>query len=263
MEHSVWRGSISFGLVNIPVRLYHASRDRELKFKLLHKKDLSEIRYVRVCKTENKEVPWEDIVKGFEVEEGKYVVFTDEDFKKANPKKSQTFEISSFADENEIDSVYYHTPYYLEPEKGAIKAYNLLRKALGKAKKVGIGTFVFRNHEHLGLIKAEGDVLLVVELRFHQDMVSYKDLNIPKDAQVPKKEMEVALEFITKLSEPFNPKDYSDTYTKEVKALIKQKSKGQKVKVKKGESPRSPKVQDIMSLLKRSLEEGKKKRKSA
>jgi DNA end-binding protein Ku len=246
--HSVWRGALSFGLVNIPVRLYHASRPHELKFHLLHKKDLSQIRYARICKSEEKEVPWEDIVKGFEIKEGEYVVFTEEDFEKINPKKSKTLEILNFTEENEIDPIYFTEPYCL------------LREALKKSQKVGIGTFVFRNHEHIGMIKPSGDLLLLVELRYHDDMLGVKDLNVPKQKAIAKNELDVALQFIHQMTQPFDPKDYADTYSKDVQRLLKQKEKGKKVKVKKEPAAsKSPKIHDIMSLLKKSLKESPKK----
>ena len=134
---ALWKGSISFGLVNIPVKMYVASREREFKFVMLHKKDLSQIRYARICKTEDKEVPWEDIVKGYEYAPGEFVVLNDEDFKKANLTKSKTIEIIDFVKEDEIDTVYYSKPYFLEPEKNADKPYILLREALKKSKKSG------------------------------------------------------------------------------------------------------------------------------
>lgn len=257
---SIWRGAISFGLIHIPVRLYSASKNRELKFKLLHKKDLSEIRYARICKADGKEIPWEDIVKGYEYRPGDYVVLTEEDFQKANPKKTKTIEIIDFTGEDQIDSMYYDTPYYLEPEKGSSKAYNLLREALKRSKKVAVGNYVLRQHEHLGVIKAHGDVLVLNQLRYHSELKSPKGLNIPKEAPLVKNEVDVALKLIEQLTKPFRPGDYSDTYTDEVKKIIVQKSKGKKIKVKK---EKKPKVHDIMALLKESLEHHKKKGKKA
>lgn len=258
----VFRGSISFGLVNIPVRLYHASQDKEIKFKFLHKKDLSRIRYMRICSAEGVEVPWEEVVKGYEVKEDRYVVFTDKDFEKANPKKVKTIEIDDFSDEHEIDPIYFSMPYYLEPEKGASKAYSLLCTALKKSKKVGVGTFVLRNHEHLGIVKPYGNLLLLIQLRFQENMRKPTDLNIPKETKHPKRELDIAIQYIKKLSKKFNPKDYHDTYTKELKSLIKKKGKGVKVKPKsKAPSKSSPsKVEDIMSLLEESLKKEKKRK---
>jgi len=254
---SIWRGAISFGLIHIPVRLYSASKDRELKFKLLHKKDLSEIRYARICKADGKEIPWEEIVKGYEYREGDYVVLTEEDFEKANPKKTKTIEIVDFTGEDEIDTMLYETPYYLEPE-GSSKAYNLLREALKRSKKVAVGNYVLRQHEHLGVIKPHGDVLVLNQLRYSSELKSPKGLHIPKEAAFPKNEVDVALKLIEELTKPFKPGNYSDTYTDEVKKIIAQKSKGKKIKIKH-EKMKSHKVHNIMSLLKDSLEQHKKK----
>jgi len=256
---SIWRGSISFGLVNIPVRLYSASHSRELSFKLLHKKDLSEIRYARICKAEGKEIPWEEIVKGYEYQPGDYVILADEDFEKANLKKTKSIEILDFTKENEIDPMYYDTPYYLEPEKGAAKAYNLLRESLIKSKKVAIGKFVFKNHEHLGVIMPHDDILVLNQLRYESELVKPTDLHIPKAEDLSKKEIDMALKLIDQLTKPFKPEDYYDTYTKEIKEIIEKKAKGIKTKTKKGEAPKPSKVHDIMSLLKDSLQKHKKK----
>ncbi len=258
---SIWKGAISFGLIHIPVRLYSASRNRELKFKMLHKKDMGEIRYARICKVDGKEVPWEDIVKGYQYQEGDYVVLTEEDFESADPKKSKTVEIIDFTEEGQIDTMYFSTPYYLEPQKGAEKAYILLREALKKSKKVAACHFVFKQHEHLGVIRPHGDILILNQLRYEGEIVKPEGLNIPKKADTSKKEIDVALELIDQLTKPFKPSDYFDSYTEEVKQIIKKKAKGQKVVVKKGESPKSPKVHDIMALLKESLQQHRKKTK--
>lgn len=255
---TIWKGAISFGLIHIPVRLYTASHSRELTFKLLHKKDLSEIRYARICKEETKEVPWDEIVKGYEIEEGNFVVLSDEDFQKANVKKSKTIEILDFAFEEEIDPIFYETPYYLEPEKGAAKAYNLLREALRESGKVAVGHFVFKQHEHLGVIRPHGDLLILNQLRYVSELVNPAQLNIPKEGKISKQEMEMALKLIDQLTHPFQPDRYSDTYTEDLKALIAKKSKGKKSVVK--EKPEKPaKIHDIMTLLKQSLHEGEKK----
>jgi DNA end-binding protein Ku len=258
---SIWKGAISFGLIHIPVRLYSASRNRELKFKMLHKKDMGEIRYARICKVDGKEVPWEEIVKGYEYAEGDYVVLTEEDFESANPKKSKTVEIIDFTEEGEIDTMYFSTPYYLEPQKGAERAYILLREALKKSKKVAVGHFVFKQHEHLGVIKPHRDLLVLNQLRYNSELIEPQGLNIPKKSETSKKEIDIALKFIDQLTKPFKPSDYFDTYTEEIKEIIKKKAKGHKVIIKKGEAPKSPKIHDIMALLKESLEQHKKKTK--
>lgn len=255
---SIWKGAISFGLIHIPVRLYSASRSRELKFKLLHGKDLSPIRYARICKADGKEVPWEEIVKGYEYEKGDFVVLTEEDFQKANLKKTKTIEILDFTEESNIDPIYYAKPYYLEPEKGAGKAYLLLREALLRSKKVAVGRFVFQHHEHLGVIKAHGSLLILYQLRYESEILSPKGLEIPKKEKLPAKEIDIALQLIEELTLGFDPKRYSDTYADEIKAIIKKKAKGEKITLKPEKMEKE--TEDIISLLKESLEKHKKKK---
>lgn len=258
---SIWKGTISFGLINIPVRLYSASKTRELKFKLLHQKDLSEIRYARICKIDGKEVPWEEIVKGYEVEEGEYAVLSEADFEKANLKKSRSIEIIDFTKEDEIDSIYYENPYFLEAEKTSLKAYRLLLEVLKKSKKVAIGNFVFHHREHIGVIKPYGNILILNKLPYESELVNPKELNVPQKTSINKREMEVALQLIDKLTKPFNPKNYTDTYTKELKSMIKRKTAKGKTHIEKEEKPaKSAKVHDIMTLLKQSLQDKKKKK---
>lgn len=257
---SLWKGSITFGLVNIPVKMYVASQEREFKFVMLHKKDHSQIRYARICKTEDKEVPWNEIVKGYEYEPGEYILMDDEDFKKANLKKSKSIEIVDFVKESEIDTVYYSKPYFLEPEKNAEKAYVLLREALQKSKKVGIAKFVIHNREHIAVIKPYEDAIILNELRYNNEVIQPEQLNIPAHQKVSGKELDIALKLIDQLTTAFKPEKYKDTYSDEIKDIIKQKSKGRKVHPK-GEEVKPSKVQDIMSLLKASLEEQPKKSK--
>jgi DNA end-binding protein Ku len=255
----IWKGALSFGLVHIPVRLYSASKERELSFKLLHKKDLSEIRYARICKADGKEIPWNDVVKGYEYKEGSYVVLTEEDFEKANPKKNRAIEILDFTPEEQVDTIYYDAPYYLEPEKGSAKAYALFCAALQKSKKIAIGRFVFHHHEYIGAIRVHENVLILHQLRYKSEIISPKELSIP-NATVPKKELDVALKLIDQLTSPFQPGRYSDSYTDEIKDLIKKKAKGKKISTLPKTKTPSPKVHDIMDLLKSSLEEKKKKK---
>lgn len=251
---NIWKGSISFGLVNIPVKLFNASRDRELKFIMLHKKDLSEIRYARMCKEEEKEIPWSEIVKGYEYEKGEYVVMEQQDFEKANLKKTKTIEIVSFADEDEIDPIYYEKPYYLEPDKGAGNTYLLLGEALRKAKKVGIAKYVIHNREHIAILKPYKNLLILNQLRFDEELVKASELAIPQaEKKTAPKELEIAVKLINHLTKPFVPEEFKDTYTDEIKQIIEQKAKGKKIRPK-GEEPKPTKVHDIMSLLKASLE---------
>lgn len=262
---SIWKGAVSFGLVNIPVSMYTASQAKEISFVLLHKQDLSEIRYARMCKAEDKEVPWKDIVKGYEVEKGDFVVMQDKDFEKANLKKTKTIEIVNFIDEDEIDTIYYVKPYYLEPGKNAEKAYCLLRDALKKSKKVGLARYVLRNKEHLAVIKFHDNMIVLNELRYETELMKAVDLNIPTGKSNPK-EMEMAIQLIDQLTVPFSPEKYKDTYTEEIKQIIKQKAKGKPIHPKTEEAAPSSKVHDIMSLLQASLEKkpaAKKAKKTA
>lgn len=264
---SLWKGSISFGLVNIPVKMYVASHEREFKFVMLHKKDLSQVRYARICKAEDKEIPWEEIVKGYEYEPGEYVVLNEEDFKKANLTKSKTVEILDFVKEEEIDTLLYVKPYFLEPEKNAEKSYHLLREALKKSKKVGIAKFVLHNREHVAVVKPYKDAIILNELRYLDEIVLSKELNLTQKEKISPKELEMALKLIDQLTASFSPSKYKDTYTEEIREIINQKAKGKKIHPK-GKEPKPSKVQDIMTLLKASLEESpkktkKKKRKSA
>ena len=252
---TLWKGSISFGLVNIPIRMYVASKEKELSFVLLHKKDLSEIRFARVCKNEEKEVPWSEIVKGYEYEKGDYVVMNDEDFEAVNLKKNKTIEIIGFVNENEIDTVYYVKPYFLEPDKNADMPYRLLREALKKSKKVGLAKFIFKNKEHLAIVKVHGNMMILNQLRYEAEILQAAELKVPKALEKTEaKELGIALKLIDHMTQSFTPEKYKDTYTEELKSIIKKKSKGKPIHPKTGE-PKIPKVHDIMALLKASLEE--------
>lgn len=190
---AIWRGSLSFGLINIPVRLYSATQEHALTFDLLHKKDLSPIRYARICKADGKEIPYEDIVKGYEYQKGDYVVLVDEDFKRANVKKTKSIEMIEFTQESEVNPLYYEKPYYLEPDKGADKAYALLREALVKSKKVGIAKFVLHNREHLALIKPYGKLLILNQLRYADEIRQYHELHLPSKEVASSREIGMAL----------------------------------------------------------------------
>lgn len=258
---TIWKGSISFGLVNIPINMYVATHDKEVSFTLLHKKDLSEIRYARMCKKEDVEVPWKDIVKGYEYKKGDFVVFDEKDFEKAHLKKSRTIDIINFIDEDEIDTIYYVKPYFLEPEKNGEKAYGLLRDALKKSKKVALAKFVLRNKEHLAVLKCHDNMIILNELRYNSEILSAKDFHIPATKPNPQ-EMNMAIKLIDQLTVPFQPKKYKDTYIDEIKAIVQQKVKGHKVFAKEeGEAAPKTKVHDIMSLLHASLEKKPKKTK--
>lgn len=255
--HSIWSGSLSFGLVNIPVKLYSATAGTELDLDLLHKGDLSPIRYARVCRKDGKEVPYDQIVRGYEYQKGDYVVLTDEDFKNADLKKTESLDVFSFVNEDEIEPQYEEKPYYLEPDKGAGKAYAVLAAALKKAGKVGLCKYVLRDREHLGAIKAVDNLLVLDQLRFQDEIASAKSLEVPSKEQVRGKEVEMALELINKLADHFEPEKYHDTYREELDEVIKDKVAGKTPK-SKGAAPKPTKVHDLMATLKQSLERAKK-----
>jgi len=252
---SIWTGAIGFGLVNIPIKMYSAVQGSELDLDMLDKKDHANIHFKRVNGNTGKEVSWENIVKGYKLDD-RYVVLTDEDFEKASPEKSKIITIEEFIDEKEIDGMFYETPYYLEPEKSGVKAYALLRDALQKTGKVGFGSFVMRNKEGLILIKPKQEVLVLNRIRWAQEIRSANELSIPKSTSKPA-ELKMAIELINQLSGPFDIDKYKDTYTDELMKLIKAKAKGVK--------PPKPALKvvhrankDLLSQLKASLQGSKK-----
>ncbi|TLD40380.1 MAG: Ku domain protein [Candidatus Jettenia ecosi] len=255
---AIWTGIMSFGLVNIPIRLYNATGERRLKFHYLHKKDLSPIRHARICREDGREVPYEDIVRGYEYQKGDYIILTDEDFKKANLRKTGTIDIIEFAKEEEIDSKYFEKPYYLEPGRGADKAYALLREALQRSKKVGIARFVLKSREHLGIIKPEGDVIVLNQLRFKNELHDVGDLKLPPSKAGKNKEIELALAFIDQLTEPFKPEKYHDTYSEELEEVIAERIHG-KTPAPEKEKPAPTPATDLMSILRESLKRARQR----
>jgi DNA end-binding protein Ku len=255
----IWSGSISFGLVNIPVKLFSGSQNHNLDLDMLSKDDLCPIQFKRVCRNDGREVPYEDIVKGYQYHEGDYVVLTQEDFDKANVEKTNTIDIQEFVKESEIDSVYYDKPYFLQPDKSGLKPYLLLREALKKSKKVGVATFVLRNKEHVVVVRPYGHIILINQLRFADEVRDAGEIEIkePKKS-VPDKEIQMALTLIEQSTGKFNLKKYKDTYVEDLKKIIEQKAKGQKPKAK-GKKPQPTKVIDLMTLLKKSLKNQKGK----
>lgn len=254
----IWSGALTFGLVNIPVKVYSATEtENQIDFDLLHKEDLSPIKYARVCKREGKEIPYEDIVKGYEYQTGDYVIITEEEFAKINIARTKTIEVVDFVDEKEIDSVYFEKPYYLEPDKIAVKSYTLLREALKKSNKVGIAKFVLRNREHLAVLKPHEKGIILEQIRFQDELRNLNNLKIP-DEEVKSKEIDIALALIDQLTEPFQPENFRDTYREELKEMIRKKVEGKPVR-SKGQEPKATEVQDLMSILKKSLEKAKTK----
>lgn len=246
----LWTGAIGFGLVNIPVKLYSATQGSELDLDMLDKKDNAAIKFMRINEKTGKEVKWENIVKGYLLND-KYVVLDDKDFEKAAAVKTKTIEISDFVLQEEIDSSYYETPYYLVPDKSGSRAYALLREALKKTGKAGIASFVMRNKEALATLRVSGDVIILNKIRFAQEIRDTKELAIPA-ATVKPTELKMAISLVNQLSGKFNISKYKDSYTADLLKLIKAKSKGSKVATPHLKVVHN-KTKDLMEQLKASL----------
>ena len=242
---AIWKGSIAFGLVHIPVNLYPATESQGISSNLLHKKDNSRIRYQRVSEATGKEVPAEEIVRGYEVERNNFVVISDDELKEAAPEKSAAIEIQEFVNESQIPTLFFEKPYYLEPDKGAGKAYALLREALAKSGKVGVAQFVLRNRESLCVLKAQGNALTLNTLRFASEIRSTDELRLPVNEKLVPNEVNLALKLIEGMTAEFDPAKYHDTYTEDVKKLIEDKAKGQKHQA----PPPKPKLPAAMLLI--------------
>lgn len=249
----VWTGAVSFGLINIPVKLYHASREREPKFHYLRRKDLCPIAYAKICRNTGAEVSNRDIVKAYEYEKGEYALLEDEDFKKAYPRKTSLIEMMDFVDEKEIDLKFVEKRYYLEPDKDAKKVYALLREALKKSKRAGIAKFVLRNREYLGLIHAEDSAMMMYRMRFLDELRPPKELDLPKGVAVADKELDLAVRLINRLSSHFRPEKYQDTFTEAMKGIIKERIEGKEPSSHE-EAPPPTEIPDLTARLKQSLE---------
>lgn len=255
---SIWSGVLSFGLINIPVNLYSATAGTALELNYLHKTDLSPIKYVKICRADGNELKQDDLVKGYEYQDGDYVVLTEDDFKQASVQRSEAIDVIGFVKESEIDTIFFEKPYYLEPDKGAAKAYTILRESLKKSKKVGIAKFVIHQKEHLGVIKPHEHLLVLEQMRFEDEIKAPSTLELPKHETVRAKELTMATSLIDHLTEHFNPEDYHDTYKNALLQLIKEKIKGIKPRAKtKTEVLHPTKNADLMSMLKESLERAK------
>ena len=260
---AIWKGSLTFGLVNIPVELKTAVRADHISFRLLHKEDLSPVKYERVCLAEGEPVPWSEIVKGYEYEKGKFVVLTDQDFKAAALEQSKTIDILDFVKEDEIDPRYFETPYYLVPSKGGEKPYALLREAVRRTGSVGIGKIIIRQTQHLAAVKVVGDALVLEIMRFANELVDAKEFNFPSREAVRPQELQMAEQLVGNLAEPFDPTRYTDDYRANLMKVIKAKLKGKKIKLEEPEGEaRDSDVLDLMSRLRASLEEGNGKKRA-
>jgi len=255
--HPIWSGVLSFGLINIPIKVYSGTAGTNIEFNLLHKKDYSPIRYAKVCRKDGKELTQDEIVKGYEYQDGDYVVLTNEDLKSVNLNRSQAIDVLEFVKEEEIDTIYFEKPYYLEPDKGSGKAYAILREALKKSKKVGVAKFVIHSREHLGIVKPHENILVLEQIRYEDQLAAWEKLHIPESEHPRTKELIMATSFIDHLTEHFDPEEYKDTFHEKLMKLIKHKLKGHKIQVAKIDEAKPTKSTDLMLMLKESLERAK------
>ena len=254
MARAMWKGSVAFGLVNIPIELYSATREHRPKFRMLHAKDESPVHYERVCQTEGKPVAWEDLVKGYEFEKGRFVVLTKDDFKTAALEKTKTIDILDFVDPKEVDERYFETPYYLQPGKGADRAYALLRDAIKESGKIGIAKIILRDAQHLAAVETIGDAMVLTMMRFADELADLEDFKFPKSEGIRPGELKMAMQLIDSLASSWEPEKYTDEYKENLMRVIQGKLKGKRPKLQERETNQSADVVDLMARLRASLE---------
>lgn len=266
----IWKGSVSFGLVHIPVALYSAEQRDELNLSMLDRRDASPVGYKRINKSTGKEVPWEHVVKGYEYDKGEYVILEPEDFEQANVKATQTVDIVAFVDGAQIPFTYYSRPYYLEPINKGEKVYALLRETLSGSGKIGIAKVVLRQRQHLAALAAQDDMLVLEILRFHYELRDPAQFSVPSgslsELGISKKELDMAQRLVDDMTEQWTPEAYSDEYRDDLLKLIQTKvTKGTVTTsaAEDGQEPKSAEVIDLMALLKRSVQEQSKDSKGA
>jgi len=257
---AIWKGSISFSLVNIPISLYPATKREELNFRLLRVSDLSPINYKRVAEADGKEVPWDQIVKGYEYEKGKFVVLKEEDFRRADIEATQSVEIIEFVKLEEIDPMFFDRPYYLEPQKKGAKAYALLREALSRSGNVGIAKVVIKTRQHLAAVKPVQNVLVLELMHFAEELVKPDSLHIPGHVDIGAKELEMARELVDRMTGEWEPTRYTDDYRHALLELIEKKIELGDKAVPAGKPPKkaASNVVDLASVLQESLEHASK-----
>ena len=257
MPRAIWSGTISFGLLNVPVKLYSAVSRKQISFRELRESDGSRVRHKRVAEADGEDVAYEEIVKGYEISPDQYVVLTRDELEELDPKRTRAIEVEDFVDLDDIDPIYFAQPYYLGPDKGAAKAYSLLVKAMTESRKVAIARFVLRNREHLAAMRPMDDVLTLATMRFADEVVSTDEISeiLSEEAEAPKKrELEMAKALIESLTADFDADAYRDEYREELLAMIERKAEGKAV-VEAGtsEAPKATKAPDLMAALEESL----------
>ena len=257
---AAWKGTISFGLVSIPVELRGAVQSDHVSFRMLHAEDLAPVRYERVCERDGEPVPWKEIVKGYEYAKGKYVILSEEDFRAAALASSKAIDILDFVRADEIDERYFDTPYYVVPAKSGEKGYALLREAMRTTGSVGVGKLTMHQKQHLAAIKTVGEAMMLETMRFANELVDATQLSFPSADIVRPQELNMATQLVANLAEPFQPEKYTDDYRANLMKIIRAKMKGQKIEMVEPEEQESTKVIDLMSRLQASLEQSSARR---
>src|SRR5437764_6649822 len=257
MARALWKGSITFGLVNIPIELHTAVRDQRPHFRMLHAKDKSPVRFERVCIRDGHPVAWQDLVKGYEYEKGRFVVLSKEDFQSAALNKTRTVDIIDFVKAEEIDDRYFETPYYLVPAKTGERAYALLREAIRESGRIGIAKFILRDAQHLAAVEVIDEAIVLSVMRFADELVDESQLEFPKAEAVRKTELDMAKALVNSLAAEWEPSKYTDEYRENLMRVIKAKMKGKEIALEPAEEPRQAEVVDLMERLRRSLEQSK------
>ena len=264
MPRALWKGTIAFGLVSIPVELHTAVRDSRPRFRMLHAEDKSPIKFERVCAREGTPVAWDDLVKGYEYQKGRFVVLTKEDFQHAALEKSRTVDVRSFVKGEEIDDRFFETSYYLTPAKGGEKSYALLREAIRETGLVGIATIVLREAQHLAALEVKEDAMVLTMMRYAEELVDISEYSFPAASNIRKPELTMARTLVEQLADKWDPTQYTDEYRANLMKIIKAKMKGKTVELHETEEPRSAEVVDLMERLRQSLEgSGGRARKTA
>jgi DNA end-binding protein Ku len=260
MARPIWSGSISFGLVNVPVKLFSATSPKEVRFHMVHDKDGGRIQQKRVCSVDGEEVPWAHIVKGFEISKGRYVTVTKDELAAFNPKATRSIDIEDFVDLDQIDPIYYDHTYYLVPDRGAARPYALLREAMQKTGKVGVGQFVLRTKQYLAAVRPMGKALALSTMLYADEVVDQDELDgLPgADAKPREKELQMGEQLVESLAAPYDPKKYKDTFREKVLALLERKAEGEEIVAEPAEEEPRGKVVNLMDALAKSLAAARK-----
>jgi DNA end-binding protein Ku len=254
MARPIWKGSIAFGLVNIPVELHPGVRDSRPRFRMLHAEDKSPVKFERICAREGKPVAWEELVKGYEYEKGRFVIVTKDDFRMAALEKSRTVDIRSFVNGEEIDDRFFESSYFVTPAKGGERAYALLREAMRETGLVGIATIVLRDAQHLAAVEIIKQAMVLTLMRYAEELIDVSEYKFPAATDLRKQELQMARMLVENLADKWDPSQYTDQYRENLMKIIKAKLKGKKPDLEVEEEPRSAEVVDLMERLRRSLQ---------